>query len=433
MSELLYLFIKTALLGVFMTSITQLKHSDKKSYAMIVEGNIFIWLLNFLIYELNGVAFLERAILFSAVLPAFIFMSIVAKYKGFKVLFSLLTVSIFGMMCGFITSLATLVFHDDRIGALFNILCYLLIIVFIFKVFRKPYFRMQDTLKTGWGLFCTVPFLLMIIIFLLQYYPLPIENRPENAPLLLLVYILTFVFYSIVYLNFENITQYYQLKQDKRLMLLQTEMQKKEYMAIQDKINAIQIYRHDFRHHVNALNALLDENNLVEAKKYLGKLSDRLTRTIIEKYCENYVVNIILSSYITRAREGNIEVSCEANIPSDLNIEDLELGTIFSNAIENAITACSQIADHTNRKISIICREHFAQLNIQISTTFAGKVVFDGDYPVNDQEDHGIGTRSIAAIAEKYDGIFSFAVEEGLFVTTVILNVSRLFLNRVYL
>jgi Signal transduction histidine kinase regulating citrate/malate metabolism len=422
MRELLYLFIKVVLLAIFMTSLTPLKNNDKKSYSIIVVGNIIIWLSNFLIYVLVDVSFLERVIFLSTVLPAFIFFSVIAKYPGFKVLFTLLTVSLFGMMCGFVSVLATLMFNNDGIGALFNVLCYILIIVFIMKVFRKPYYRMLETLETGWGLFCSVPFILMVIIFLLQYHPVSIENRPENISLLFLVYILVFAFYTIVYLNFENISQYYQLKQDKRLMLLQTEMQKKEYAAILDKINAIQIYRHDIRHHINAINALVDENNLVEAKKYLGKLDDRLTSTVIEKYCENYVVNVILSSYINRAREENIEVTCEAEVPANLKIEELEVGTIFSNAIENAITACGQIADHDNRKISIVCREHFGQLNIQICNTFTGKVVFDGEYPVTDQENHGIGTRSIAAIAEKYSGIFSFSVEDGLFVTTVILN-----------
>ncbi len=91
-------------------------------------------------------------------------------------------------------------------------------------------------------------------------------------------------------------------------MLLQTEMQKKEYAAILDKINAIQIYRHDPRHHLTALNTLLHENNLGEAEKYLGKLNNQLDGTVIEKHCENYVVNIILSSYINRARDEGIEV-----------------------------------------------------------------------------------------------------------------------------
>lgn len=59
--------------------------------------------------------------------------------------------------------------------------------------------------------------------------------------------------------------------------------------------------------------------------------------------------------------------------------------------------------------------------NIQICNIYAGGVLFDGEYPVSGREDHGIGMRSIA-IARKYGGNFSFAVENDLFVTTVILN-----------
>lgn len=422
MMKLLYLFVKAALLAVFMTSLTPLKRNDKKSFAVIAVGQIFILLLNLLLYELKGNDFMVSVLIFTAIIPAFIFFNFISKYKGFKLLFSLLTVSIFGMMCGYIGNLSMLIFSSDAICAVFNSICYILIIVFIIKVFRKPYFRMLETLNTGWRQFCLVPALLLAIIFLLQYYPMPIESRPENGPLLFLVYTLMFAFYSIVYRNFDNMTQFYQLKQDKKLILLQTEMQKKEYEVILDKINAIQIYRHDMRHHINVLNTLIQVSDFDEAQKYLGQLSNQINTTVIEKYCENYVVNAILSSYISRAREENIEVCCKADIPASLKIEDLELGTIFSNAIENAITACLRIEERKNRKISIECREYFRQLYIQISNRFVGKVLFDGEYPVSDKEGHGIGTRSIAAVAEKYGGVFSFAAEGDLFITTVIIN-----------
>ena len=175
------------------------------------------------------------------------------------------------------------------------------------------------------------------------------------------------------------------------------------------------------RHHINTLNALLRENNTGEAGKYLCRLSGLLDDTVIEKHCENYVVNVILSSYIGRAREEGIRVACEANVPDDLKIEGLELGAIFSNALDNAITACVKIKDPDRRTISIVCREHFGQLNIQISNAFAGEVQFDGEYPVSGREGHGFGTRSIAAIAQKYGGVFSFTAQEGCFVTTVML------------
>jgi sensor histidine kinase regulating citrate/malate metabolism len=103
-------------------------------------------------------------------------------------------------------------------------------------------------------------------------------------------------------------------------------------------------------------------------------------------------------------------------------MEDLELVTVFSNAMDNAVAACVKIGDRTARKLTVDCREQCGQLSIQIRNTYAGEIKFDGEYPVSQREGHGFGTRSIAAIANKYGGIFSFTAEEGFFETTVILN-----------
>ena len=59
---------------------------------------------------------------------------------------------------------------------------------------------------------------------------------------------------------------------------------------------------------------------------------------------------------------------------------------------------------------------------IRISNPVAGEVRFEGEYPASGSEGHGIGTRSIAEIAQKYGGVFSFAVQEGIFKTTVTLK-----------
>jgi two-component system sensor histidine kinase AgrC len=231
-----------------------------------------------------------------------------------------------------------------------------------------------------------------------------------------------FVFYATVYLNFENISQYYQLKQDKEVMLIQTDMQKKEYIAIMDKINAIQIYRHDMRHHINAINTFLHDNNISEAQKYLNKLNDNLSKTIIEKYCDNYGVNVILSSYIKKAKDEQIDVISKVHISENIKIDNIELGIILSNAIENAINACKKIIAPKDRRITIVCKEHHNQLYIQISNPYVGEVLFEKDMPISNIEDHGLGTRSIVAIAEKYEGVCSFTAENEIFKATAILK-----------
>jgi hypothetical protein len=51
-----------------------------------------------------------------------------------------------------------------------------------------------------------------------------------------------------------------------------------------------------------------------------------------------------------------------------------------------------------------------------------GEVRFDGEFPVPEDKEHGVGTRSIASIAGKHGGVFSFTAKDGLFNTTIMLD-----------
>ena len=422
---ILYLFFKLTLLSIFMTCLTQLKYSVKKSYIIVSAFIIITWIVNSVIYKSTNIDFSNSVYPITVSVPAFICFYLLSKSSGSKVLFSFLTVCNFGMLISYIGILSIIIFKNFAISILFEFLCFVFIIVLLLKVFQKPYFKILDTLDKGWGLLCSVPCLLSAIIYLLLYYPTEINNRPEKISIIILVFLvfaLMFVFYATVYLNFENISQYYQLKQDKEVMLIQTDMQKKEYIAIMDKINAIQIYRHDMRHHINAINTFLNDNNISEAQKYLNKLTDNLSKTIIEKYCDNYGVNVILSSYIKKAKDEQIDVISKVHISENIKIDNIELGLIFANAIENATIACKKIKTLEDRKITIICKEYYNQLYIQISNTYVGEVFFEKDMPVSNHKDHGLGTRSIATIVDKYDGVYSFAAENGIFKATAILK-----------
>jgi len=41
--------------------------------------------------------------------------------------------------------------------------------------------------------------------------------------------------------------------------------------------------------------------------------------------------------------------------------------------------------------------------------------------PISILENHGYGTKSIAAIADKYNGLYAFTAENGIFKTRIIL------------
>lgn len=413
---------KIIFLAALIAYLTPLKYSMKKSILIIAGFHCFIWIANYACYIYLSKEFISDYLFFTIGIPGFFCFNMVAKYKGFRVLFSLLTVAIFSMLSSFIGNLAYSNGPVLQYGLKYG--SFILIIIFVVTVFRKPYFKMQQTLGKGWGLLCLIPFILINIISLLQYVPAPIQERPENIPVVAAAFVLTIVFYAIFYFNFENISHFFQLRKDREVLSVQTDMYKKQYEAMVDNINSVKIYRHDMKYHLSAIDAFLNDNNFTAAKKYMRKLNNDLNTIIVKKFCDNYVVNVILSSYIQKARNEQIAVDCEAEIPENIHVDPIELGLVFANSLDNAVNACKKIERISDRKIMIVCKDHCGQIYIRICNPFVGEVKFDGEFPVSESLEHGIGTRSIAAIALKYGGVTSFTAQDGIFKTTLALKYS---------
>lgn len=69
------------------------------------------------------------------------------------------------------------------------------------------------------------------------------------------------------------------------------------------------------RHHLSVLNELAEDAQSEELRKYISSLDLRISDIEKESYCENTVVNAVLSSYIGKARQKNIRIEAKVNIP----------------------------------------------------------------------------------------------------------------------
>lgn len=121
---------------------------------------------------------------------------------------------------------------------------------------------------------------------------------------------------------------------------------------------------------------------------------------MVEQYSSNYTLNLILSSYITKAKNEDIKVFTQIELPETSAVSDMDLCVIFSNVIENATNACKGILNIENRSLSIICKSRSDKLFIQITNSFDGNVEFDHDLQVSTDENHGFGIKSIVAVVQ---------------------------------
>ncbi len=227
--------------------------------------------------------------------------------------------------------------------------------------------------------------------------------------------------YFMIFRFFVQTREHLLLQNEQDLLRTQVTAAQVHLEALRESQEKTIIYRHDMRHHLNLINSYLTDNNQAAAQKYIADVENSIQEAVVERYCSNYAVNLILSSYLAKAKNEGIAVETQIDLPEKTAVSDMDLCVIFANALENAINACKRIPSSKDRILNITCKTKNNKPFIQITNSYDGTVLFVDDMPVSRSENHGLGTKSIAAVAQKYSGVFSFTAEDGVFKANIIL------------
>jgi len=175
-------------------------------------------------------------------------------------------------------------------------------------------------------------------------------------------------------------------------------------------------YRHDMRHHFALLQRLAFDGRIEEIKEYLHTAQSDIDAITPVRFCENETVNLILSSFATKAKQSEIILTVDAKLPDSIPFSDTELCSLLSNALENAIYACKDITDGNERHIRMRIFTKNNKLCVDIRNSYQTEPVFVWGLPVSKEQDHGFGTKSMTHIVEKHGGIYRFSVQDGWFI-----------------
>ena len=88
---------------------------------------------------------------------------------------------------------------------------------------------------------------------------------------------------------------------------------------------------------------------------------------------------------------------------------------MLSNALENAIHACTQITYPEGRYINLKLYEKNEQLCINLANSYEEEPAFENDIPVSHKVGHGFGVQSMISVVNKYSGIYGFFAKNGEF------------------
>lgn len=189
----------------------------------------------------------------------------------------------------------------------------------------------------------------------------------------------------------------------------------KELEAWRQSGRELSILRHDMRHFLRGLAALIEEGHTDEALKRIDELCEAGDRTAVRRFCANETVNIALSSFNSDDINRNgITANLRAAVPETVHVGDADLFSVLSNALEKAITAASA-APQGKRFVDFDLRFEDGQLLLLVSNTFDRAPRMVDGMPVAAHTGHGFGTKSIKLAVERMNGNCQFRINGDRF------------------
>lgn len=219
------------------------------------------------------------------------------------------------------------------------------------------------------------------------------------------------------------IIYFLQRRFQRNLVETQAELLKEHTEEVENIYRQMRGWRHDYKNHIQSMKAYVELNRIDLLEAYLDDLDEDLVAVDVSIRSGNVMADAILSSKISIAESREIALNVKAEIPSNLTIQNIDLGVIIGNLLSNAIEGCMTIEKTEDRFIRVYITEMKQQLYISVTNSMDQPIrkSLTGYRTTKLGKEHGFGLKRIDQTVYKYDGYVNRQHEEGVFATEVLL------------
>ena len=410
--EFVILLIAHAAAGIYSSS---LKYSKKTTYLIwgvwIILQTALLFYTEFVLKNMT-LQFLVGFIL--SLLGQYVIFFLTTKGRFAQRIFTMLTYSIFFCIAMTLFSMVDGTFV--HLHWAFTVLIQagmLLSIVAYFLRYVCPLCRAASkNITTGWSQLIFVNIVFLITIILSSIFPVRLTHFGDSS-------VITFVFlaisimvvYPVIFSNVNSMSEASmkrEVEAQNKLLLAQIEAENLQLSADSQA-------RHDRRHHNLVMLEFANNNDIDSIREYLSNLVESESQVWGEvRFCEHTTVNTILTVYERRAKEEEIPVKISAYVSRDIAVLPQDLVIVIANLFENAIHATQKLKTK-DRSIQIYIKESAQRLVVKIENPCRANLAFDETL-------YGVGISSVIAATNKYDGMYDFTAEDGIFSAKISLN-----------
>ncbi len=267
-------------------------------------------------------------------------------------------------------------------------------------------------------------FMIGFTVFMFSVYNVLNLNKIPHMLIIVGMAIFTFT-YLVVFLYSKNTLYFRDQEQKDKIQIAQLQQQFAYYQEkLKDEEKVRSVY-HDMKNHLLVLqrHILQRQINSPETTEMVEKLQSRVAMYEDYVHTGNDILDIILKEKSELAREKSIAFSVTADLNGVDFIEPLDISTIFSNALDNAIEASEKLPEEQRAILvkagkmqnffSVLIENNCLQNseNTNIRTTKSDDFL------------HGFGISNMRKAAEKYGGQLTTKYEKGTFTLKILIPI----------
>ena len=358
-----------------------------------------------------GSTVLRSVILFTIGLPYFVLILLITKDKISQTVFNFwLWINIYDIIANFSAFINDYTLKDAYFLTALRFVLFGGYFILYNKHLKAKHRMLMDRLKVNWWIFSFIPMSFTGLICLVNYYFLDFHGVTRNYPVLLMICILMLLVYILIFYTFQTAGDAMERERIAGNMKEQILLQKKQYEFYLQKREAERIFRHDARHRDSILISYLENGEVEGAKEFLKKELAEIEKNAKLPFCENTLINAVLSEYRTKAEQEGLEFSARIQMPKELACNEAEFCVMLSNLLENSLDAAkSYIA------ISIKHLNH--QLSLNVKNDYEGelKKSAENNYLTTKPQGSGLGLKSVEAILKSNSGFLKIEDTDGVF------------------
>ena len=195
----------------------------------------------------------------------------------------------------------------------------------------------------------------------------------------------------------------------------------KSYKQMQEETR---IYRHDMKNHFLYLQALCNNDKFEEVKQYIQNLNEKWNELSQLYVTGNESLDIIINVKQFLLEENDIQFILDGTFTFPLNLKPIDISTIFSNALDNAIEANMKVPNHKNRYIKFTIKSSEHHYLVQIENPVVSTVAISNNQISTDKgntEHHGYGLLNIERTLKHNHGYMKLSSVGNEFLMEVVL------------